>query len=95
MSDTLVGEGIMALFFIAYDLDKPGQNYDAVHALLNSWKAQRVLESTWAMKSDLSADQIKKAMRSPRGPVDTNDRLLVVEETDWSYYNLMFDLDDL
>ena len=79
----------MALFFIAYDLDKPDRNYKAVYSLLEKWGAERILESIWAMKSDSTVQEIRKAMKAPKGPIVANDRLLVVQELHWASFRLM------
>lgn len=85
----------MALFFIAYDLDKPGQNYKAVHALLKKMGAKRVLESTWALREKSSTTKILKAIAGEDGPFDANDRVIVIEEADWTTYHPITDIKDV
>ena len=79
----------MAVFFIAYDLDKPGQNYAAVHKLLKKWGAKRVLESTWVVRMDSSASKILESMNGEKDAFDSNDRIVVIEEADWTSHKSM------
>lgn len=84
----------MALFFIAYDLDKPGQNYKGIHAYLKKLGGERVLESTWVVRSDSSTTKILKAMTEEEGLFDANDRIVVIKEADWSSANTMIAIKD-
>jgi len=67
----------MATYIIDYDLNRPGQNYtelfEAIKALGPWWHC---LDSTWIVKSNLTAVQIRDAVSSR---IDRNDRLLVAE----------------
>lgn len=87
----------MALFLISYDLDSPGQNYEAVYRLLRSWGAQRVLESTWMLKANnTSCAAMRDAMMpSNNGPLDSNDRVVVVEVHTWAVWRAMININDL
>lgn len=81
----------MTIFLVAYDLDKPKQNYDAVHAKLEELGAERVLESTWMLKSTKSTSQIRDILTDTKGLIDTNDRVIVVKVANWHAANLMSD----
>lgn len=64
---------------IAYDLNRPGQDYgsliDAIKALGAWWHH---LDSTWLVKTTLSATQLRDHLA---GYLDTDDELLVVDVT--------------
>lgn len=70
--------------FIAYDLDNPGQNYEAVHERIKSlgrWY--------WAQKSFFyvhTAFSPEEAHRHVFAVMDSNDKLTVVDATGaWMY----------
>jgi CRISPR-associated endonuclease Cas2 len=74
-------------FLIAYDLDKPGQDYSRLIDALERLGAQRAQFSLWVLRRDYTAVQIRDYLRQF---IDANDRLLVVAltgEAAWS--NLM------
>ena len=66
----------MKAYLVTYDLNRPGQNYDdlfeAIKAIGTWWHC---LDSTWIVKSNLSAVQVRDSL-SPQ--IDRNDSLLVV-----------------
>jgi hypothetical protein len=67
----------MKSYLIGYDLRKPGQDYkDLIEAIkkLGTW--WHCLDSTWIIKSNLSAEQIRDKL-TPH--IDANDKLLVVK----------------
>lgn len=70
--------------FIAYDLDKPGQNYDAVHARIKSLgRWYHAQQSLFYVHTALSPAQ---AHAHVFAVMDPNDRLMVVESTGaWMY----------
>jgi hypothetical protein len=73
--------------FIAYDLDKPGQDYakieDAIKAL-GSWA--RLQGSVWYVHTKYTGDQVEAHLRKF---IDTNDRLLVIDALNaWGYNNM-------
>ncbi len=82
----------MKLFFVTYDLLKPGKNYDELYAALERLGAKRVLLSVWALTGSHTAvglrDSLKKHM-------DSNDRLLVIESADWAASNAMTKINDV
>lgn len=79
----------MALFYVAYDLDKPGQNYPNLWDELESLAAVRVQDSVWALRAtDTTASELCKLLNTH---VDKNDRLLVVQSARSSWFRLMAD----
>ncbi len=66
----------MTTYLITYDLNRPGQNYnelfEAIKAVGTWWHC---LDSTWIVKSNLTAVQVRDSL-SPK--IDNNDSLLVV-----------------
>ena len=66
----------MKTYLIGYDLNKQGQNYEVliekIKAIGSWWHC---LDSTWIVKSDYSAVQIRDFLKQF---IDANDELLVV-----------------
>lgn len=73
-------------FLISYDLDKPGQNYERLINRLKQFGAFSVLRSQWALKTTWTPVQLRDDLKTY---MDTNDRLLVTEVSDWASFNLM------
>ena len=69
----------MNSILIGYDLKRPGQNYanliSALKAYGTWWHA---LDSTWIIKTDSSAAQIRDALLQH---IDANDRLFAADIT--------------
>jgi hypothetical protein len=69
----------MAAFMISYDLNQLGQNYsnlfEAIKALGTWWHC---LDSTWIVKSNLTASGIRDILQRH---IDSNDKLIVVRLT--------------
>jgi hypothetical protein len=64
---------------IAYDLNRPGQNYDALISAIKSLGAWwHHLDSTWLVKSSLSTSQIRDLLRPH---LDSGDELLIINVT--------------
>lgn len=66
-------------FFISYDLNSPGQNYDKVTAAiknLGNWA--KLQKSLFYVKASLSAQE---AFNRVRAVMDQNDSLVVVNAT--------------
>jgi hypothetical protein len=66
----------MPLYWISYDLDKPGQDYSDLIDRLKQHKAQEVTRSDWLLASDWTPAQIKKDLLVY---LDDNDRIIVAE----------------
>jgi hypothetical protein len=65
--------------FIAYDLDKPGQNYDGVHERIKSLgRWYHAQQSLFYVHTALSAQEAHAAVWAV---MDSNDRLMVVDAT--------------
>ena len=65
----------MTTFVIGYDLNRPGQDYksvfDAIKDIGSWWHC---LDSTWIVKSNLTAVQVRDKLAVH---IDANDKLLV------------------
>jgi hypothetical protein len=66
----------MALYWISYDLDKPGQDYSDIINRLKQLKAQEVTRSDWLLASNRTPTQIKEDLLAY---LDNNDRIIVAE----------------
>ncbi|BAN33970.1 hypothetical protein SCD_n00121 [Sulfuricella denitrificans skB26] len=66
----------MATYLITYDLNRPGQNYnDLFEAIKKIGIWWHCLDSTWIVKSNLTAAQVRDSLTPA---IDNNDSLLVV-----------------
>jgi len=64
---------------VGYDLDKPGQNYPKLETALKAFGVWwHGLDSTWIVRADLTAVQLRDHLS---GLIDSNDKLLVVDIT--------------
>lgn len=76
-------------YTISYDLDKPGQDYQAVNDYLKKIGAVKIELSQWLLLSDWTAFNIAKHLLDT-GVIDGNDRLFVAEvSNNTAWYNLM------
>lgn len=66
----------MALYWISYDLDKPGQDYSDLINRLRQHKAYEVTRSDWLLPSDWTPAQIRDDLLVY---LDKNDRIIVAE----------------
>jgi hypothetical protein len=67
----------MALYWIGYDLDKPGQDYSDLLARLRALGAVRVLKSDWLLgHNSTTPEQIRNDLQRF---LDSNDRIIVGE----------------
>ena len=70
----------MKAYLITYDLKKSGQNYNALYDAIKSasyndtW--MHYLDSTWIIKSSLSAEQVYDKIKAV---VDDNDYFIIIE----------------
>ena len=83
----------MALFFIAYDIDESNEEeYKDLWKELEDSGAKRVQKSVWVLRSQESANSLRKAISETVGE---EDRLLVIEKKDWSARNPMCDINSI
>ena len=74
----------MNRYLIAYDLDKPGQDYTLLIKRLNEHGATRLQYSLWALRTTWTAPQLRNDLKAY---IDGNDMLLVAGlngETAWT-----------
>jgi CRISPR/Cas system-associated endoribonuclease Cas2 len=72
----------MACYLVCYDVGDP-QTYPALWALLESWGSVRLLESVWAVDAELSALEIRNALKEVIGG---DDGLAIVEVRTQSWW---------
>ena len=66
----------MAAYLIGYDLNKSGQDYETLIAAIKNYGTWwHCLDSTWIVKTERDAGQIRDYLRPF---IDGNDELLVV-----------------
>jgi CRISPR-associated endonuclease Cas2 len=83
----------MALFFIAYDIDESNEEeYEDLWKELEDSGAKRVQKSVRVLRSQESANSLRKAIGETIGE---EDRLLVIEKKDWSAWNPMCDINSI
>lgn len=67
----------MALYWVGYDLDKPGQDYSDLIRRLQEFGATRVLLSDWLLPHNTATpEQIRSDLERF---LDRNDRIMVCE----------------
>jgi hypothetical protein len=66
----------LMLHWIAYDLDKPGQDYTDLIARLKELNAVRILKSDWLLENSASPEAIRNDLQRF---MDSNDRIMVSE----------------
>lgn len=72
----------MAVYCVSYDLNKQGQNYNALYDELKKTDCLHILGSTWLVSSNESANQLSSRLQKV---MDTNDRLFVSRVNQWQY----------
>jgi CRISPR/Cas system-associated endoribonuclease Cas2 len=73
-------------YLITYDLNSPGQNYNALYEAikkLGDW--QHPLQNTWFVDSSYSASQIRDHLKEV---VDRNDKIFVCEIGTWASWDM-------
>jgi hypothetical protein len=80
------GLSTVNLFFITYDLVKPGKDYQKLWDKLKNLGCQRVLLSVWAVRGNYTAADLRDVLKDF---IDANDRLLVVQSADWATWAAM------
>lgn len=73
----------MKLFFISYDLRKPGRDYGRLYNFLTVLGAKKVCESTYCFKSIKTASDLRDEFKQY---VDANDGVVVTQIEDWSTF---------
>lgn len=75
----------MAIYIVSYDLRAPGRNYEPLYkALKSTGTYAHPLESFWLVEAELTAAQVRDALKAH---LDKNDGLAVIEFTpsaDWA-----------
>lgn len=76
----------MALYFVDYDLRKQ-RDYQKLYDALNALTSVRVLESLWAFNhGNISCSQVRDHSKQF---IDSDDRLVVSQVTDWATYGAL------
>lgn len=69
------------LHLIAYDLNRPGQNYALLYRAITESPCAKLTESCWLIRSDLTATQIRNKLAPlvahPLAPVLAKQKLVV------------------
>ena len=81
MSQDLSTRHYVPKYVISYDLMKAGQVYEHLLPALQKQGAQQLLLSTWGIDSPLSPSEIRDWLRPY---LDVDDRLVVIELTEWA-----------
>lgn len=69
----------MPTFLITYDLNTPGQRYNALYEHLKSYRTWwHHLDSTWMVVTSGTTAQVRDAMKPY---LDVNDKVLVIDVT--------------
>lgn len=74
----------MSLYFISYDLNKQ-KNYQKLYAELDSFKAVRIVDSTWCFKRvNTNSQSLRDYFKAF---IDKDDSIIISEVTDWASFN--------
>ena len=72
----------MGKVLITYDLCRPGQDYQMLFEAIKSLgPARKILQSTWVVKTSMSATTVKNYLN---GYIDLGDKLFVTQFVFWS-----------
>lgn len=76
----------MAIHIVAYDLNKPGQDYEALLEKLATYDRFHAQGSVWLLNSNNTAEQIRDDLLKH---LDSNDKLIVSKmgEAAWFGYS--------
>lgn len=77
----------MALYIVSYDLVK-NKNYSKIFDELKRLGARRMLESNWCLTRSSSGES-KNLRGNFQNFIDSDDRLVVSEVTDWAGVRIM------
>lgn len=64
----------MAVFTVSYDLNKQGQNYEALWAELKRTQYNHILDSTWLISTSETPRQISDRLQKH---IDQNDHIII------------------
>ena len=64
------------LHLITYDLHNPGRNYEPLYQAITKYPCIKLTESCWAIRSNLTAIQIRNVLLPC---IDSNDTLFVCD----------------
>lgn len=78
----------MSRFLVSYDLRKQGQDYRSVWTYLRNLSGKKVLESLWLVETTKSRKELFDSIRNSSG-LDSNDGLVVIEYTWYTYINTL------
>lgn len=82
-------------YVISYDLQRPGQNYEALYNKLRRFNAKRILQSQWVFNCiNANAQGLRDYFKKY---LDSNDRILVnsLDGTDWAGWNLLSQVNEV
>jgi hypothetical protein len=73
-------------YVVDYDLNKPGQKYEALYEKLKGYTWCHQLKSSWLIVASISAAQLRDDLRTV---MDPNDSIFVarVSGSDWASFN--------
>ncbi len=77
----------MRMFWVSYDLIKQ-KDYQRLLDRLKQLGAKKVVLSVWALRGDYTCVSLRGDLQQY---VDGDDRVLVVESTDWASGNALID----
>lgn len=84
----------MSVYWVNYDLNRPGQEYGDLIAYLKSHRGwAKPAKSSFFVDTDLTGEQLLKGIL---GHVDAGDRVALVEVTDqyWATFGMPDDVND-
>ena len=77
----------MPAYHIAYDLNRPGQNYPDLIRALRAAGAVSILKSSWVLAASENAAQVRDHFKAF---VDANDKIFVSEvNSNWASWNML------
>ena len=79
----------MTVYFIGYNLARPGQSAKTLWDALTGLGAKRVQDTVWTMRSSSTAAQIRDQLWHYIG---VGGSLLVIVSLDWAAWNPMSDV---
>lgn len=73
----------MAVFSVSYDLNKAGQNYEALYTELKRTQYKHIMDSTWLISTTESAKEIYNRLSAK---IDNNDLIFISKVNANQYY---------